>query len=108
MPLSAMPAAHHGAMAAVDDERDHQHMSASADCEDAGGVAALGSCSGHTDMDGQGEKPCCGGIACHAVQISVPPTLNVRAPRAQAMTPRLQEQVASTLSGRIDRPPRTI
>ena len=83
----------------------HEHAAVMASCDD---VVASG-CSDHDPGPHDPAGPnCCGMGMCHAFQLSVTPILNSPALSFAPVAIAGDEQVASAVSGRIDRPPRTV
>lgn len=114
-PVSMVPAgvgAHHGGVAAGLHDHPHQLSEAGPACD--AGATGLSSpdqgsaCHRHQAAGGQGDAGCCGGIACHSVQLSGAPLLFAPARRPLGLAAVGEEQLASALPDRLDRPPRTV
>lgn len=83
----------------------HEHPDVIASCDH---VVASG-CSDHDPGSHDPAGPnCCGMGMCHAFHLSVTPALNSPALSFAHISIAGDEQVVSVVSGRIDRPPRTV
>lgn len=89
--------AHAGHVADVSDPRRHDAVSDTAGHEHA-------SHHGETD-DGQS---CCGTVTCHAFQVSGAPSVATQLRLVGVVEIFADPQVAEVVSGRLDRPPRTV
>jgi len=92
-------AAHHPQAAEAGDE----HACASAEID----VADRHQHPSH-DPDGRDGPPCCGTMACHALQASSVPALGAPPTTIRVVHVTRDQQIAGVLSGRLDRPPRTV
>jgi hypothetical protein len=97
-------AAWHGPQDAVMLGSHHTHDGASVSCDDASPVA----CGDHEHGTRDTGPGCCGVGMCHAFQVSGAP--DVHSPDACAVPMAIvgDEQVAGLVSGRLDRPPRSV
>ena len=83
----------------------HEHANVMASCDDV----VVSGCSDHDPGSHDPAGPsCCGMGICHAFQLSVTPALTSPALSFAPIAIAGDEQVVSVVSGRIDRPPRTV
>jgi hypothetical protein len=89
---------------------DHEHLDRHDHAEAVGSCdPASASTSGAHESSCEGSTSACCGIGmCHAFQVSAAPLVDGPDLSAVTMVPPGDEQVDGTLSGRLDRPPRTV
>jgi hypothetical protein len=111
MPQAAASSGHEHAMAVSVEhnhavvDADHQHVDVLASCD----YTAASGCNDHASGPHDGTDPsCCGTGTCHAAETSLPPSLYSPLPSDAPMVMAGDGQVARVVSGRIDRPPRTV
>lgn len=101
---------HHGPSGAGVHDHDHGRVVASVACDvdGAGVMADRQACHPDAGSDGQSAAFCCGGLACHFFHVSAAPALSAPAAKPLSLAALGEEQVASALSDRLDRPPRSV
>jgi hypothetical protein len=115
LPIStalAAASATHGHVLVVDAGHDHAAVDGHHEHANVRASASDTSLADFTAHDGSPEDCtgpiCCSMSACHAFQTSAPPSLYSPTGSQAPMAMAGDEQVMSVVSGRIDRPPRTV
>lgn len=114
MPRAAAMAGHShqtASAAHAHEASGHAHEHASASSENGGAhLAVIAEHDAHaSDGEASGDGPsCCGTTTCHSFQTSSPPMLCKRLPVMALVEAVNDHQVQGLVSGRLDRPPRTV